>query len=51
MLGVRTSLTDAEKDDFWKIRKAGFSLLMGMVGDAKPIAFVEDTAVDPGAAP
>ncbi len=47
VLGVRTSLVNADKDDFWKIRKAGFSLLMGMVGDAKPIAFVEDTAVDP----
>jgi FAD/FMN-containing dehydrogenase/Fe-S oxidoreductase len=47
VLGVRTSLVNADKDDFWKIRKAGFSLLMGMVGDAKPVAFVEDTAVDP----
>jgi len=47
VVGVRTRLADAGKDDFWKVRKAGFSLLMGMVGDAKPIAFVEDTAVDP----
>ena len=47
VLGVRSRLADAAKDDFWKVRKAGFSLLMGMVGDAKPIAFVEDTAVDP----
>jgi FAD/FMN-containing dehydrogenase/Fe-S oxidoreductase len=47
VLGVRTRLSDAAKDDFWKVRKAGFSLLMGMVGDAKPVAFVEDTAVDP----
>ena len=39
------SLTAAAKDDFWKVRKAGVSLLMGMVGDAKPVAFVEDTAV------
>ena len=45
VLGVRTSLSAAAKDDFWKVRKAGLSLLMGMVGDAKPIAFVEDTAV------
>jgi FAD/FMN-containing dehydrogenase/Fe-S oxidoreductase len=51
VLGVRTRLADAGADDFWKIRKAGFSLLMGMVGDAKPIAFVEDTAVDPGRLP
>ncbi len=47
VLGVRRSLTAAAKDDFWKVRKAGLSLLMGMVGDAKPVAFVEDTAVAP----
>lgn len=47
VLGVRKSLTTAAKDDFWKVRKAGVSLLMGMVGDAKPVAFVEDTAVSP----
>jgi FAD/FMN-containing dehydrogenase/Fe-S oxidoreductase len=47
VLGVRKSLTAAAKDDFWKVRKAGLSLLMGMVGDAKPVAFVEDTAVAP----
>lgn len=45
VLGVRSSIADAAKDSFWKIRKAGLSLLMGMVGDAKPVAFVEDTAV------
>jgi FAD/FMN-containing dehydrogenase/Fe-S oxidoreductase len=47
VLGIRKSLTNAAGDDFWKVRKAGFSLLMAMVGDAKPIAFVEDTAVSP----
>lgn len=47
VLGVRKRLADADKDDFWKVRKAGFSLLMAMVGDAKPVAFVEDTAVAP----
>ena len=51
MLGIRRRLTDAAKDDFWKVRKAGFSLLMALVGDAKPIAFVEDTAVDPARLP
>jgi FAD/FMN-containing dehydrogenase/Fe-S oxidoreductase len=51
VIGVRCRLQDAEKDDFWQIRKAGFALLMGMVGDAKPIAFVEDTAVDPSRLP
>jgi FAD/FMN-containing dehydrogenase/Fe-S oxidoreductase len=51
VLGVRLSLTESAKDDFWKIRKAGVSLLMGMVGDSKPVAFVEDTAVDPARLP
>jgi FAD/FMN-containing dehydrogenase/Fe-S oxidoreductase len=51
VLGVRKSLTNAARDDFWKVRKAGFSLLMAMVGDAKPIAFVEDTAVSPDRLP
>jgi FAD/FMN-containing dehydrogenase/Fe-S oxidoreductase len=51
VLGVRKSLSESAKDDFWKIRKAGVSLLMGMVGDAKPVAFVEDTAVDPAHLP
>jgi FAD/FMN-containing dehydrogenase/Fe-S oxidoreductase len=51
VLGIRQSLTDAAKDSFWKIRKAGLSLLMGLVGDAKPVAFVEDTAVDPARLP
>ena len=51
VLGVRQSLTESDKDDFWKIRKAGVSLLMGMVGDHKPVAFVEDTAVDPAVLP
>ena len=51
VLGIRKSLTNAAKDDFWKVRKAGFSLLMAMVGDAKPIAFVEDTAVSPDRLP
>ncbi len=51
VLGVRKSLTESAKDDFWKIRKAGVSLLMGMVGDSKPVAFVEDTAVSPDRLP
>ncbi len=31
----------------WGVRKAGLGLLLGMKGDKKPIAFVEDTAVSP----
>jgi FAD/FMN-containing dehydrogenase/Fe-S oxidoreductase len=31
----------------WRVRKAGLGLLMRVEGERKPIAFVEDTAVDP----
>ena len=31
----------------WGVRKAGLGLLLGITGDKKPIAFVEDTAVAP----
>ncbi len=51
VLGVQKCLTAASRDDFWKVRKAGFSLLMAMVGDSKPVAFVEDTAVSPDRLP
>ncbi|HEY3068472.1 MAG TPA: FAD-linked oxidase C-terminal domain-containing protein [Methylomirabilota bacterium] len=37
----------AEQQSIWKLRKAGLGLLLGMKGDQKPIAFVEDTAVEP----
>ncbi|MGH7766082.1 MAG: FAD-binding and (Fe-S)-binding domain-containing protein, partial [Candidatus Binatia bacterium] len=35
----------------WGVRKAGLGLLLGIKGDKKPIAFVEDTAVDPAKLP
>ncbi|OFV96250.1 MAG: hypothetical protein A3H28_10245 [Acidobacteria bacterium RIFCSPLOWO2_02_FULL_61_28] len=39
---------DAETQaNVWKVRKAGQGLLLGMVGDLKPVTFVEDTAVAP----
>jgi len=37
----------AEQQSIWKLRKAGLGLLLGMKGDRKPIAFVEDTCVEP----
>ena len=37
----------ASQANIWKVRKAGQGLLLGMVGDRKPITFVEDTAVSP----
>ena len=35
----------------WKVRKAGLGLLLGMKGERKPIAFVEDCAVEPDRLP
>ena len=37
----------SEQQSIWKLRKAGLGLLLGLKGSGKPIAFVEDTAVDP----
>src|SRR5919109_2072272 len=39
--------TPPEQARVWRIRKAGLGLLMRVEGERKPIAFVEDTAVDP----
>src|SRR5712664_2390948 len=36
-----------EQQSIWKLRKAGLGLLFGIHGYAKPLAFVEDTAVEP----
>jgi FAD/FMN-containing dehydrogenase/Fe-S oxidoreductase len=41
------ALDAAEQQSIWKLRKAGLGLLLGTRGEAKPIAFIEDTAVDP----
>ncbi|MCZ6549388.1 MAG: FAD-binding oxidoreductase [Deltaproteobacteria bacterium] len=40
-----------EVQGIWGVRKAGLGLLLGTKGDKKPIAFVEDTAVDPAKLP
>jgi len=39
--------TPAQRDQIWNCRKAGAPLLLGIPGARKPIAFVEDTAVEP----
>ena len=39
------AFTPAEQRDIWDLRKAGLGLLMGLKGDAKPTAGVEDTSV------
>jgi FAD/FMN-containing dehydrogenase/Fe-S oxidoreductase len=42
---------DAQMNLVWNLRKAGLGLLMGTRIDPKPVAFVEDTAVDPARLP
>jgi Fe-S oxidoreductase len=41
----------AAQNNMWKVRKAGLGLLLGMKGERKPIAFVEDCAVEPSKLP
>jgi FAD/FMN-containing dehydrogenase/Fe-S oxidoreductase len=41
----------AAQQNVWKVRKAALPLLLGLPGDRKPIAFVEDTAVAPDRVP
>jgi FAD/FMN-containing dehydrogenase/Fe-S oxidoreductase len=41
------AVTPEEQQKIWKIRKAGMALLLGMRGDKKPVAGIEDTAVAP----
>ena len=41
----------AEQTRIWKVRKAGLGLLLGMKSARKPIAFVEDCAVEPSKLP
>ncbi|NIW44552.1 MAG: FAD-binding oxidoreductase, partial [Gammaproteobacteria bacterium] len=36
---------DFKQQQLWEVRKVGLGLLMYMVGDAKPIPFIEDVAV------
>jgi FAD/FMN-containing dehydrogenase/Fe-S oxidoreductase len=45
------ALTAPAQADVWKVRKAGLGLLMGTRDERKPIAFIEDTAVDPAKLP
>jgi len=43
--GFHRATTPQAQRDIWEVRKSGLTLLMSVQGDAKPIAFVEDTAV------
>ena len=42
---------DAAQEKVWDVRKAGLGLMMNVPGDAKPLPFVEDTAVSPHVLP
>ena len=52
-LGYSTKklLTPSEQAMVWNVRKAGLGLMMNVPGDAKPLPFVEDTAVPPETLP
>jgi len=39
-------ITGSQTNQIWALRKAGLGLLSNMPGDAKPVAVIEDTAVD-----
>ncbi|MBI2088435.1 MAG: FAD-binding protein [Deltaproteobacteria bacterium] len=53
--GIGYAATQAFKPEevraIWGVRKAGLGLLLGTKGDKKPVAFVEDTAVEPAKLP
>ena len=44
---VRRLTSPSEQAMVWNVRKAGLGLMMNAPGDAKPLPFVEDTAVSP----
>ena len=48
-MGYATVILSAKSDQHkvWAMRQAGLGLMMNVPGDAKPLAFVEDTAVAP----
>lgn len=37
----------SRQDDLWALRRSGLGLMMSRPGDDQPLAFVEDSAVDP----
>ena len=45
------AMAPEEQANVWAVRVAGLGLLMGLKGDAKPLPFVEDTAVSPEVLP
>ena len=48
---VRRITDPREQSKAWAVRKAGLGLMMNVLGDAKPLPFVEDSAVPPDVLP
>jgi FAD/FMN-containing dehydrogenase/Fe-S oxidoreductase len=46
-LGADEAHDEAEREQFWKLRKSGLPILLSRTSDAKHISFIEDTAVPP----
>ena len=44
-------ITGPDMQKVWNLRKAGLGILNNMVGDAKPVPVIEDTAVNPEVLP
>ena len=44
---VTSLFKDEDQNKVWEMRKAGLGLMMNIPGSAKPLPFVEDTAVSP----
>jgi FAD/FMN-containing dehydrogenase/Fe-S oxidoreductase len=47
LTAVLPALDPSLRDPLWNLRRAAMPLLYSMPGDAKPVTFVEDCAVDP----
>ena len=48
---MRRLMAPSEQAKVWEVRKAGLGLMMNTPGSAKPLPFVEDTAVSPDVLP
>ena len=48
---VRRLMSPEDQERVWAVRRAGLGLMMNVPGDAKPLPFVEDTAVAPEVLP
>lgn len=51
LTAIVPALDSAPRDRLWNLRSAAMPILSSMVGDAKPITFVEDAAVAPAKLP